>query len=69
MFVLKVIIIRIFNDSFFVPEFSLVLRVSLSLGFKIKVNPYLCYQVLSDVITISNHFNGFVDNRHNCLLS
>ena len=51
VFVLKVIIIRIFNDSFFVPEFSLVLRVSLCLGFKVKVNPYLCYQVLFDVIT------------------
>ena len=51
MFVLKVIIIKIFNDSFFVPEFSLVLRVSLCLGSKIKVNPYLCYQVLFDVIT------------------
>ena len=51
MFVLKVIIIKIFNDSFFVPEFSLVLRVSLCLGFKIKVNPYFCYQVLFDVIT------------------
>ena len=40
--VLKIIIIRIFADSFFVPEVSLVLRVSLCLGFKVKAKPYWC---------------------------
>ena len=44
MFVLKVIfIMRIFADSFFfVPELSLVRRVSLCLGLKNKVSPRLC---------------------------
>ena len=40
--VLKIIIITIFDDCFFVPEFSLVLRVSLCLGLKINVGPYWC---------------------------
>ena len=40
--VLKIIIITIFDDCFFVPEFSLVLRVSLCLGLKINVDPYWC---------------------------
>ena len=40
--VLKIIIIRIFDDSFFIPEVSLELRVSLCLGFKIKAKPYWC---------------------------
>ena len=42
MFVLKIIIMRIFSYSFFVPELLFVLRVSVCLGLKIKVNPYMC---------------------------
>ena len=43
MFVLKAIfIMRILLIVFFVPELSLVRRVSLCLGLKDKVNPHLC---------------------------
>ena len=41
MIVLKIIIMRIFADSLFVLELSLMVRVSLCLVLKIKVNPYL----------------------------
>ena len=54
--VLKIIIIRIFDDSFFIPEVSLVLRVSLCLGFKIKAKPYWCWQALFSVIKIKMGF-------------
>lgn len=45
MVVLEIITIRIFADSLFVLEHSLVLRVELSLGLKIKFMPYMCSQV------------------------
>ena len=45
MVVLEIITIRIFADSLFVLEHSLVLRVELCLGLKMKFMPYMCSQI------------------------
>ena len=45
MVVLKIITIRIFADSLFVLEHSLVLRVELCLGLKMKFMLYMYSQV------------------------
>ena len=58
MVVLKIITIRIFADSLFVLEHSLVPRVEPCLGLKIKFMPYMCSQVFFKCYYL---FDWFVD--------
>lgn len=59
MVVLEIITIRIFADSLFVLEHSLVLRVELCLGLKMKFMPYMCSQIF--FLKCYYLFDWFVD--------